>query len=89
MNVKIEESWRQHIGAEFDKQYFVNLTAFVRQEYTHYTCFPPGNKIFNAFNLCPFNQVCYSMQRSPCGHIRPEATSGKGGKSLQMPPFGP
>ena len=57
MNVKIEESWRQHIGAEFDKQYFVNLTAFVRQEYTHYTCFPPGNKIFNAFNLCPLNQV--------------------------------
>ena len=57
MNVKIEESWRQHIGAEFDKPYFAQLTAFVRQEYMHYTCFPPGNKVFNAFNLCPFDRV--------------------------------
>ena len=57
MNVKIEESWRHHIGAEFDKPYFAQLTAFVRQEYTHYTCFPPGNKVFNAFDLCPFDRV--------------------------------
>lgn len=57
MNVKIEESWRKHIGAEFDKQYFVDLTNFVRQEYLHYECFPPGKMIFNAFNLCPFDKV--------------------------------
>src|SRR5574344_147495 len=57
MDVKIEESWKQHIGAEFDKQYFVDLTAFVRQEYMHTTCYPPGKLIFNAFNLCPFDQV--------------------------------
>lgn len=57
MNVKIEESWRQHIGAEFDKQYFVNLTDFVRSEYSRYTCYPPGGLIFNAFNLCPFDSV--------------------------------
>jgi len=57
MNVKIEESWRQHIGEEFDKQYFVDLTNFVRSEYMHYTCYPPGSLIFNAFNLCPFDMV--------------------------------
>jgi uracil-DNA glycosylase len=57
MNVKIEESWKQHIGAEFDKQYFIDLTNYVRQEYMHYTCYPPGNMIFNAFNLCPFDKV--------------------------------
>ena len=57
MNVKIEDSWKAHIGEEFDKQYFVNLTNYVREEYLHYRCFPPGNKIFNAFNLCPFDQV--------------------------------
>ena len=57
MNVKIETSWREHIGGEFDKQYFVDLTNFVRDEYLHYQCFPPGNMIFNAFNLCPFDQV--------------------------------
>jgi uracil-DNA glycosylase len=57
MNVKIEESWRKHIDAEFDKQYFVDLTNFVREEYLHYQCFPPGKMIFNAFNLCPFDKV--------------------------------
>lgn len=57
MDVKIEESWRRHIGAEFDKQYFVDLTKFVRSEYLRYTCYPPGRLIFNAFNLCPFDKV--------------------------------
>lgn len=57
MNVKIEESWRQHIGDEFDKQYFIDLTDFVRQEYQTTTCYPPGKLIFNAFNLCPFDKV--------------------------------
>lgn len=57
MNVKIEESWRQHIGSEFEKQYFINLTNFVRQEYATTTCYPPGKLIFNAFDLCPFDKV--------------------------------
>ena len=57
MDVNIESSWKQHIGAEFDKQYFMDLTQFVRSEYMHATCYPPGNLIFNAFNLCPFDKV--------------------------------
>jgi len=55
--VRIEESWRQHIGEEFEKPYFANLATFVRQEYTTQTCYPPGGEIFNAFNLCPFDKV--------------------------------
>ncbi|MDD7098026.1 MAG: uracil-DNA glycosylase [Prevotella sp.] len=57
MNVKIEESWKQHVGDEFDKLYFLDLTNFVRDEYLHHTCYPPGNQIFEAFNLCPFDNV--------------------------------
>lgn len=57
MDVKIEDSWRAEIGGEFDKQYFVNLTNLVREEYLHATCYPPGHLIFNAFNLCPFKDV--------------------------------
>ena len=57
MNVQIHPSWKQYLGGEFDKQYFVGLTAAVRQEYSHYTCYPPGPQIFNAFNLCPFDRV--------------------------------
>lgn len=57
MKVKIEDSWQQHLGEEFDKPYFETLAAFVRSEYARTTCFPPGNLIFNAFNLCPFDRV--------------------------------
>ena len=57
MDVKIEQSWREHIGDEFDKQYFTDLTAFVRSEYSTHTCYPPGRLIFNAFDLCPFDRV--------------------------------
>lgn len=57
MNVKIEESWRRQVGAEFEKSYFANLTRLVREEYLHHACYPPGPLIFNAFNLCPFDRV--------------------------------
>ena len=57
MAVQIEESWLRHLGAEFEKPYFRQLTDFVRQEYRTTTCYPPGREIFNAFNLCPFDQV--------------------------------
>ena len=57
MNVKIEESWKARIGAEFDKPYFAQLVQTVKQEYRQYACYPPGPLIFNAFNLCPFDQV--------------------------------
>lgn len=57
MNVNIEESWKKHIGEEFEKPYFTDLTNFVRQEYGQYECYPPGRLIFNAFNLCPFDKV--------------------------------
>lgn len=57
MDVKIEQSWKEHIGTEFNKPYFEQLTAFVRDEYRRGTCYPPGRLIFNAFNLCPFDHV--------------------------------
>jgi uracil-DNA glycosylase len=57
MEVKIEESWKSRLKGEFDKPYFANLAALVRQEYSQYTCYPPGRLIFNAFNLCPFEKV--------------------------------
>ena len=57
MNVQLEESWKQHLAPEFNKDYFIKLTDFVRQEYAQTTIYPPGRLIFNAFNLCPFDQV--------------------------------
>ncbi|MEG1839201.1 MAG: uracil-DNA glycosylase [Bacteroidaceae bacterium] len=57
MNVEIEESWKAHLMPEFEKDYFKRLTEFVRSEYAQYSVYPPGKMIFNAFNLCPFEQV--------------------------------
>lgn len=57
MNVQIEEGWKKALALEFEKDYFVRLTDFVRQEYQQTTVYPPGRLIFNAFNLCPFDKV--------------------------------
>lgn len=55
--VDIEASWKQHLGGEFTKPYFAQLTESVRNEYRNGLCFPPGKLVFNAFNLCPFDKV--------------------------------
>lgn len=57
MNVKIEQSWKDRLLAEFEKDYFVSLTGFVRNEYRSGKVFPPGKFIFRAFDLCPFDSV--------------------------------
>lgn len=57
MNVKIEESWKKRLADEFDKDYFVNLAGFVRQQYATRQVFPPAGKIFAAFDACPFDKV--------------------------------
>jgi len=57
MNVKIEPVWKSKLSGEFDKDYFIKLSGFVREEYKIKTIYPPGSLIFNAFNLCSFNNV--------------------------------
>jgi uracil-DNA glycosylase len=57
MNVKIETSWKEKLRDEFGKEYFLSLTDFIRREYISTRVFPPGNLIFNAFDLCPFDRV--------------------------------
>ncbi|MFT3752075.1 MAG: uracil-DNA glycosylase [Paludibacter sp.] len=57
MDVKIEPSWKAVLQSEFEKEYFVKLTEFVRNEYKTRLTFPPASLIFNAFDQCPFDQV--------------------------------
>lgn len=57
MNVKIEESWKRVLSNEWDKEYFVKLTDFVRKEYATSQVFPPGGEIFAAFDATPFDDV--------------------------------
>ncbi|HPT22474.1 MAG TPA: uracil-DNA glycosylase [Bacteroidales bacterium] len=57
MDIKIEPTWKSRLESEFEKDYFVKLTQFVREEYRTKTIYPPGGLIFNALNLCPFPKV--------------------------------
>ncbi|NEM97505.1 uracil-DNA glycosylase [Pontibacter burrus] len=57
MNVKIEESWQNVLQDEFEKPYFKDLVAFVKDEYKSEKVYPPGNLIFHAFEMCPFEDV--------------------------------
>lgn len=57
MDVKIEAGWKAKMAEEFNKDYFIRLSAFVKEEYRMNTIYPPGSLIFNAFNLCPFDKV--------------------------------
>lgn len=58
MDVKIEQSWKDALSAEFNKDYFIKLTDFVRAEYkSGKQIYPEPKNIFNAFNLCPLDKV--------------------------------
>lgn len=57
MDVKIEESWKRRLADEFEKEYFVRLTDFVKSEYRQGAVYPPGPSMFNAFAHCPFDKV--------------------------------
>lgn len=56
--VQIEESWKQALKEEFSKPYFTAIKQFIlEQKQQGKRFFPPGNLIFNAFNLTPLHQV--------------------------------
>lgn len=57
MNIKIDLSWKKVLEEEFNKDYFKDLTEFVKQEYLTQTIFPPGPFIFRAFNECSFDNL--------------------------------
>lgn len=57
-SVRIEDSWKQALAAEFSQPYFEGLISFVKQEKTAgKVIHPPGSLIFNAFDTTPFDQV--------------------------------
>lgn len=58
MNVQIEPSWKAVLREEFSHPYFEALTRKIREAYLAGTpIFPPPKLIFNAFELCPFDQI--------------------------------
>jgi len=57
MDVRIEASWKDRLAGYFSSPPFARLTEFVKEEYKAGPVFPPGAKIFRAFDLCPLDAV--------------------------------
>ena len=58
MDVRIEQSWKDALAAEFGKPYFESLVRFLHKEKSEgRRIFPPGSQIFRAFDLTPADQV--------------------------------
>lgn len=57
INPIIHESWKDALKHEFAQPYMEELKAFLVEEKKHYTLFPRGSDMFNAFNASPFESV--------------------------------
>ena len=57
MRVNIEKSWNNVLEKFFIKDSFKLLVEKIKNEYKNQTIFPKVDKIFNAFNLCPFDTL--------------------------------
>lgn len=55
--VNIDPSWHTALQNEFDKDYFSHLKDFLVQEKKNKKIYPPGPKIFAAFDHTPFDKV--------------------------------
>lgn len=54
---KIEPEWLEVLRPEFEKPYFAELKSFLLEEKKLYRIYPPGNRIFAAFDYTPFSKV--------------------------------
>ena len=57
MSIRISESWKKVLEKEFQTDYFNNISLKTREEYSKFVCYPPGSKLFRAFDECSFNKL--------------------------------
>ena len=55
--IQIESSWKEKLRDSFQSESFIRLKKFLKSEKATQIIYPDGNKIFSAFNLCPFDRV--------------------------------
>ncbi len=56
--IKLENSWKQRIESEFQKDYMKDLKSFLKsQRDAKKTIYPKGDQYFEALNLTPFQKV--------------------------------
>lgn len=58
MQVAIEQSWKEQLSEEFEKEYFSKIVTFLKTEKeAGKTIYPPGKQIFSAFEYTPYPNV--------------------------------
>ncbi len=58
MQVAIEQSWKEQLSEEFEKEYFSKIVTFLKTEKeAGKTIYPPGKQIFSAFEYTPYANV--------------------------------
>ena len=57
MKTLIHNDWQDVLAPEFEKEYYQQLHAFLRDEYQHHRVYPDMYHIFQAFEWTPFSQV--------------------------------
>ena len=57
IDVPLEASWEENLRGEIEEPYFAELVEKLNSEYENEVCYPSKERIFNAFNLCPFDKV--------------------------------
>lgn len=57
-NIRLPQSWLQYLAQEFEQDYMSNLRAFLAAEKAQRKIiYPPGQRIFAAFEHTPFDRV--------------------------------
>lgn len=57
MNYTLAKDWSEKLSSRFTQEYKKDLFGWLEQEYATKTIFPPKEKVFNALNYVPLNNV--------------------------------
>ena len=55
--VKLGNDWDEKIGREFEKEYYLKLRNFLKEEYAFHTVFPDMYDLFSALKVTPYSKV--------------------------------
>ncbi len=55
--VKLGNDWDSIIGGEFEKEYYLKLRMFLKEEYANHTVYPDMYDMFSALKATPYSKV--------------------------------
>ena len=73
MNYTLSKDWSEALRDRFPIEYKRDLFSWLENEYLNKTVFPPKEKVFNALNLVPIDQVKVVIIGQDPYHIRGQA----------------